>query len=216
MVYPVVTVHSSASATITVAGKTFTSDATGNTQHSMPWGIFSISDSVSGQSFECTIGRDTTKIYVMPEGALYWYGNECTWITSGWSTPRTRLNINGGTYIGKLGVKNTNYLSNQHNGNSQCFDGFETVDAIDCSGYSKLNTKSKRLGSDPDGLAITIANNTGTLNKGESIFGIQRPTSTNVVLTTSNRLLSDTLGYGVFVIAETSVRNYALYAMWLE
>ena len=75
LIYPSVTVHSSASATITVSGKSFTSDASGNTQHSMPWGTFSISDSVSGQSFECTICRDTTDVYVMPKGALYWYGN---------------------------------------------------------------------------------------------------------------------------------------------
>lgn len=81
LVYPSVTVHSSASATITVAGKTFTSDASGNTQHSMPWGTFSISDSVSGQSFECTIGRDTTDVYVMPKHALYWYGwKKCDFI----------------------------------------------------------------------------------------------------------------------------------------
>lgn len=85
LIYPSVTVHSSASATITVAGKTFTSDASGNTQHSMPWGTFNISDSVSGQSFECTIDRDTSDVYIMPEGALYWYGNECTDVTGGWS-----------------------------------------------------------------------------------------------------------------------------------
>lgn len=84
LIYPSVTVHSSASATITVAGKSFTSDVSGNTIHSMPWGTFSIYDSVSGQSFECTIKRDTSDVYVMPSGVLYWYGNECTWITGGW------------------------------------------------------------------------------------------------------------------------------------
>ena len=72
--YPSIIVHSSASATITVAGKTFISDASGITQHSMPWGTISISDSVSGQSFERTIDRETTDVYVMPEGTLYWYG----------------------------------------------------------------------------------------------------------------------------------------------
>ena len=61
------------------------SDASGNTTKVIPWGTFTFSDSVSGQSFKRTIDRDTTDLYVMPEGAIYWYGNECTWITGGWS-----------------------------------------------------------------------------------------------------------------------------------
>lgn len=68
----------------------------------MPWGTFSVSDSVSGQSFECMIDRDTTDVYVMPAGALYWYGNEITTVHV------TTDNYNGnGTYISE---KKTNYI----------------------------------------------------------------------------------------------------------
>lgn len=88
-IYDPITVHSSASATISFNGKTFTSDASGNTTKVIPWGTFTFSDSVSGQSFERTIDKNTTDLYVMPEGALYWYGNECKDVTGGWTAVST-------------------------------------------------------------------------------------------------------------------------------
>ena len=133
LIYPSVTVHSSAFSTITVAGKTFTSDATGNTQHSMPWGTFSISDSVSGQSFECTIGRDTTHVYVMPEGALYWYGNLCTDVTGGW----VRYNESGSASSGKL-IMNTNDFYIETPCNSYGAVGIYTSKIINKSNFTKL------------------------------------------------------------------------------
>ena len=77
LVYSPIIVHSSASATISFNGKSFTSDASGNTSKVIPWGTFTFSDSVSGQSYERTIDKNTTDLYIMPEGALYWYGNQC-------------------------------------------------------------------------------------------------------------------------------------------
>ena len=143
LVYPSVTVHSSASATITVDGKTFTSDASGNTQHSMPWGTFSISDSVSGQSFACTIGRDTTNVYVMPEGALYWYGNMCTWITGIW-----RAYFLESGYSPKY-TKNTNNMvvsiygyTNDNNGTAI----IGTSNKIDLDVYEKICVQYKLTG----------------------------------------------------------------------
>lgn len=143
LVYPVVTVHSSASATITVAGKSFTSDATGNTQHSMPWGTFSISDSVSGQSFERTITKETTDVYAMPESALYWYGNECIWITGG-------IDCDNYNYTQGEVIRSNNIYTKESNqiktnidvkNNSKSLYGISgTVNAIDVTNYSKLKT----------------------------------------------------------------------------
>ena len=41
--------------------------------------------SVSGYSRTVTISEDMSDVYVMPEGALYWYGNECTNISGGFN-----------------------------------------------------------------------------------------------------------------------------------
>ena len=215
-----VTVYGGAYETITIEGYygSFTTNADGSVSHVVPIDTIILTGSVSNQSFTRTVTIDTIDVYVMPEGTLYWYGNECTWITGGWSTPRKRLNDNGHTYTGKIGVKNTNYLSNIHDlpGSNKYNDGFETVNSVDCSGYSKLNTISKVLGTDTGGLYISIANNTNTLVKNEDIFNYQWPTSTNTILTTTDRKLQDTVGYGVFVQAIDTTRNHALYAMWLE
>ena len=48
-------------------------------------GIYQIAGSVSGWTEEQEIDSQTDKIRAMPEGALYWYGNECEDVTGGWS-----------------------------------------------------------------------------------------------------------------------------------
>ena len=93
LVYDPITVHSSASATISFNGKSFTSDASGNTSKVIPWGTFTFSDSVSSQSYERTIDKNTTDLYVMPEGSLYWYGNECNWLTGGWEITESSTSV---------------------------------------------------------------------------------------------------------------------------
>ena len=41
----------------------------------MPLGELTLTGSISEQSFTRTVASDTTDVYVMPEGSLYWYGN---------------------------------------------------------------------------------------------------------------------------------------------
>lgn len=73
-----ITLHGGALETITITGlygsPTVTTNSDGNVSYYLPIGTFTFSGSVSGQSFERTVAKDTTDVYVMPEGALYWYG----------------------------------------------------------------------------------------------------------------------------------------------
>lgn len=49
-------------------------------------GSYTFTGSVSGYSCTVSINESTTDVYVMPEGALYWYGNECSDVIGGWNT----------------------------------------------------------------------------------------------------------------------------------
>lgn len=84
-----VIVHGAASETITITGlygsPTITTNSDGNVNYYLPIGTFTFSGAISGQSFTRTVSKDTTEVYAMPEGALYWYGNECTDVTGGFS-----------------------------------------------------------------------------------------------------------------------------------
>lgn len=77
LVYTTVyTIHAGAFETITIDGVygSFTTNADGNCTHALPLGELTLTGSVSGQSFTRTVTSETTEVYVMPEGALYWYG----------------------------------------------------------------------------------------------------------------------------------------------
>ena len=80
LVYTTVyTIHAGALETITIDGVygSFTTNSDGTVNHVLPLGELTLHGSVSEQSFTRTVTKDTTDIYVMPVGALYWYGNEC-------------------------------------------------------------------------------------------------------------------------------------------
>ena len=84
-----VTILGGASEKITISGlggsPSVTTNSNGSVSYSLIKGTYTFTGSVSKQSFSQTVTSDTTKVYVMPEGALYWYGNECTWVTGGWT-----------------------------------------------------------------------------------------------------------------------------------
>lgn len=80
-----VTLYGGASESITVDGNTLvTTNSDGSVTTPVPYGTHTYKGSVSGNSFTRTVTKDTTVVYVMPDGALYWYGNECTDVTGGW------------------------------------------------------------------------------------------------------------------------------------
>ena len=109
-----VTIYGGASETITISGlynfPTVTTNSSGSVSYSLIKGTYTFTGNVSGQSFTRTVTNSTTKVYVMPEGALYWYGNECTWITGKWGVYAYGVN---GDYTKKYPVITTS--SNKKN-----------------------------------------------------------------------------------------------------
>ena len=209
LIYPAVSVHSASSATITVAGKTFTSDASGNTQHSMPWGTFSISDSVSGQSFECTIDRDTTDVYVMPEHALYWYGNECTWLTGGWNK------IISGNYSTLTSNQQGLYLSCTTI-SEQDYSCAITKNKVNVNSYTVFNTLYKAITVLSDNSLINGFDDDGVIKGNfESIkYAFGGYTSKNTSLKSID-ISKYTDSYYVANLA-TGTRAGHYHAIWLE
>ena len=70
-------IHAGAYETIAMSftNRTITTNSDGNVNYPIPNGTYTFTGSVSGQSFTRTITSDTTDVWAMPEGALYWYGN---------------------------------------------------------------------------------------------------------------------------------------------
>lgn len=86
---------------------TVQTDSTGKSaeQITLSNGTYTLTGSVSGWTEEQTVNNSTTKFRAMPEGALYWYGNECTWFTGGW---------NANTIIDGNGAQRSGYISNKN------------------------------------------------------------------------------------------------------
>ena len=84
--YKTVTIYGAATETIKIEGfyGSFMTGTDGSCSHVVPLGEITLTGSVSEQSFTRMVTNDTTEVRVMPDDALYWYGNECTWITGGW------------------------------------------------------------------------------------------------------------------------------------
>ena len=130
-----VMVYGGAYETITIDGYygSFTTNADGSVSHVVPIDTITLTGSVSGQSFTRTITSSTTKVYVMPEGALYWYGNECELVTGGYAVNDT---MSSGRPLKGNAIKETNsfYLNTGYSDAS-----FRTNNKIDFSKYSTIH-----------------------------------------------------------------------------
>ena len=136
-----VTVYGGAYETITIDGYygSFTTGTDGSCSHVVPIDTITLTGSVSGQSFTRTVTSGTTEVKVMPEGALYWYGNECTDKTGGWSIFSGRSQT--ASSFGEI-VKNTNYIQTNQTTNN-IYDGIVSKNKIDFTKYNALKSTFK-------------------------------------------------------------------------
>lgn len=139
-------VYGAASETITIKKNgiivaTVDTDSTGQSVEriTLSNGTYTLTGSVSGWTEEQTVDEDTEKFRAMPEGALYWYGNECTWITgsyekldlvivSAYSPTNQYLEL----------YKNTSDMKASISAPGTYACAFGTVMAIDITKYSKM------------------------------------------------------------------------------
>ena len=71
-----VTLYAGVSEKITISdGQTITTDSSGKATATLHAGAFTFTGAISGQSYERQVSINTRDVYVMPESALYWYGN---------------------------------------------------------------------------------------------------------------------------------------------
>lgn len=140
-----VTVYGGAYETITIQGYggSFTTNADGSCSHVIPIDTITLTGSVSGQSFTRTVTQDTTEVYVMPEGALYWYGNKCKdniggiggFVELGYTNEpvdgRTAIPYNPQTY-------NTNNIYINGSG-AYTVTGISSVETIKANTYSNIH-----------------------------------------------------------------------------
>ena len=72
---------------------------------------YTVRGSVSGYSKTVSVSMSTTTIYAMQNGALYWYGNQCTWITGGSTSDGWLYATSGSSYDEQDCIYNTNSIS---------------------------------------------------------------------------------------------------------
>lgn len=200
----VYTIHAGALETITIDGYggSFTTNANGTVNHSLPLGQLTLHGSVSGNSFTRTVTKETTDVKVMPDGALYWYGNECIDITDGYSyayyitddgkfTYNTNsISFNDPSYDSYLFVKNKVSYKNYSNV-KVLSDGNVSISVSDViSGQYSNNQRSEYY---PSFTEISDNMYIGTLG-------------------TSNMTSDKNIGFG----GVTGSVTRKIYAVWLE
>lgn len=75
-------------------------------------GTYDLTGSVSGWTETQTVDRNTERFRAMPEGALYWYGNECTDVTGGFRFIKgLGMYANNNVFEPYNPIYNTNYVS---------------------------------------------------------------------------------------------------------
>ena len=137
-----VTLHGGASESITVDGNTLvTTNSDGSVTTSVPYGTHDYTGVISSQSFSRTVGKDTTDVYVMPEGALYWYGNECEWLSGGWMksavAPENSEYNTFAKQTNDLLIRFVEYARNTSHGHN-VQNSAQNKNLVDLSRYSKI------------------------------------------------------------------------------
>lgn len=123
---------------IIIATVATNSDGVSDEQIDLAYGTYTLTGSVSGWTEEQAVDKDTTKFRAMPEGALYWYGNECTLVAGGWGL--SGFSTSG--YTASAGTKYQNHMTVKGNG-SGTVEVLATTNLIDTNKYSKIVVNEK-------------------------------------------------------------------------
>lgn len=85
------------------------------------------------------LNKSTTSVKCMPNGALYWYGNECIGKTGGWDTKTYHMNGSGGSF-----TKQTDSIkcTGSTNDSGGCC-GVSTNNKVNLSGYTTFKVYLK-------------------------------------------------------------------------
>lgn len=165
---------------------------------------YKLTGSISGETFERTVSEGDTELKCMPEGSLYWYGNECDWITGGWgidgySTPAQTL---------KIGTKETNKLSLKSE--RETWSAFGTNNAIESKNKTVKITHKNGTSNDEKFQVFIREGKNITDAEGEII-----DRTTNILNTLEYIPTIDDI-HVFFATTGTQGRIAYVYAVWLE
>lgn len=207
----IVTVYGAASETITIEGYygSFTTGTDGSCSHVVPIDTITLTGSISGQSFERTITSDTTEVYVMPEGALYWYGNECAWITGGYSSRYSDPN-HVWTALPTINTNNIYF---------ECSDrrAFSANNKINRQNKTKLKCKYSNASFVVNEAFVCLGANSDDYVKDGMIFSkITNRSSTSGILEVDIQSLTKEICIFLFCGLYSSSDFATIHAIWLE
>lgn len=220
LVYTTVyTIHAGALETITIDGVygSFTTNSDGNVNHTLPLGELTLHGSVSEQSFTRIITKDTTDVYVMPEGSLYWCGNECIDITGGWYRVTSGYSYQNAS-LSQNGTYNV-FTKNSDNMEATSYSVNSTVikskNKIDYKKYSKLFIDSLSFNANSDSYNISpdiVVTNESNLSNNVTNFDV---TSYYNRYSTSEFPIEVQEVTDMFLVAYSS-RKWKVRKLWLE
>lgn len=169
------------------------------------------SDLSQAYSKTIAINSSTTSITVVPDNALYWFGNECTWLTGGWTTSGYQYGsqTNEGVTLATNYIPLTKPSGNGHQRN------YGTVNTVNVSGKTKLKIIKAYSGGSTDTLNITISDSglkyiaANSENYGGSYWQNFVTKSSSKSLTGSDFVWNDHVN-------NVSASAMNIYAIWLE
>lgn len=171
--------------------------------------------SVSGFSKTVIVDDTTTEIYMMYDGALYWYGNTCDWITGGVSVDGWKYSsstLSNSNYAKTLPVFNTNSLTFPIKSKTACM--YTPVNAIDMSTYVTLNVKVTSA-SGSDGYVGTIGMDVEKNAASGSATISEKITATGDTMASISNVSSTEYVFLCSASASTGTRTMVVDAFWL-
>lgn len=207
-----VTIYGGASETITISGlynsPTVTTNSSGSVSYSLIKGTYTFTGSVSGKSFSRTVTSSTTNVYVMPEGALYWYGvYVVNFVVDKYKVEGTLNNAIISEYTNKFNMKSSK------DAQGVCYYGTENEitlpvgKTLRCKGYRNNTISNVSINKV---INLTDANVDG-------VFILGCAGNTGAFETSSTSISSDITGYIAIRYWQSSpAPNIDFYAIWLE
>jgi hypothetical protein len=207
-------VYGAASETVTikkngiiVATVATNSSGCSNEKISLVYGTYTLTGSVSGWTEEQTVDESTTKFRAMPDGALYWYGNECTDVTGGWSLG-SWTTFNTSAFAPTEATKKTNCIYAKADMNNTNLVG--TTNKISFNAFTKICATAKGVN------ISTVAGEIGFEDSKVWSGDVSTmPISTASLVSYSASVL-DMMPGKYINFASHNNRSAEMYAIWLE
>lgn len=165
---------------------------------------------ISAYSKRINVNKNTTEIYVIPEGAVYWYG------LFKYEMSNTTIRLNPVNV-----TKNTNNISLSINGTSSSYTGanYLTDTSIEMNKYSNLKclfTGSLSTYSGSSTVKLGYINDKALeCSKANMIY--ERAITTPTIVSADITSVVEDMYVGVYLQAQKSnVANATIYALWLE